>query len=501
MVRWLVLSLFACSSSAASPEIVDTEQGAVRGVAIGDDVTAWLGIPYAAPPIGELRWAPPAPAPHWSGVRDARSWSPTCIQTSTSNALLGGSEDCLYLNVWAPPRAEHLPVLVFIHGGFALNGSAATVTAGERIYDGAYVAAHGPAVVVTLNYRLGALGWFRAPTLGVNGNFGVADQLAALRWVQTNIAAFGGDPTHVLVYGESAGGTATCAIYASPQGRGLFSAAMIESGGCGVMPQPTIEALGQSLIGAAGCSSAADPLACLRAQPADTVAVAAPFDLADNNARWAMTLDDELVPQVPATAIAAGAHNHVPFAIGNTTNEYSTLISHFLHAPITTDAEYRDALAHFFPQRTSSVLARYPAAAYASPMQALITALSDALMVCPARRIARTAFANQSEPVWRYMFAHTYENGPEQPLGAGHALDLPFEFHNLALTGFTPSATELALSDSIIGYWVRLAATGDPNGNGAVPWPRYTADDPAIVLDNVIAPQTGVRTAQCDFWD
>ena len=501
-MRWLFVLCVACSTSSSAadaPAVAQTEQGAVRGLVSGD-VIAWLGIPYAAPPVGDLRWAPPAPAARWTGVRDALSWSPTCIQISTSNALLGGSEDCLYLNVWAPPHAEHLPVLVFIHGGFALNGSASTVSVGARMYDGAYVAAHGPAVVVTLNYRLGALGWFRAPGLGIAGNFGLADQLAALHWVQANITAFGGDPAHVLVYGESAGGTSTCALFASPRARGLFSAALIESGGCSVAAQATIEGLGQSLVTASGCAGAADVLECLRARPADQVSVAAAFDLTQASARWAMTIDDDIVPQLPLQAIAAGAQNHVPLAIGNTTNEYSTLISHFLRAPITTDAEYRDAVARFFPQRTSYVLARYPSSGYATPMQALITLMSDANLVCPSRKIARTAAASQREPVWRYMFAHTYENGPEQPLGAGHALDLPFEFHNLGLTGFTASPAELALSDAIIGYWVRFAATGDPNGDGAAAWPRYAAGDPAIVLDNAIATQNGVRTAECDFW-
>ena len=491
----------------SGPAVVATAAGAVRG-RIEGDVAVWRGIPYAAPPVGELRWREPQPVPAWDGVRDAASFSSTCVQISTSNALEDGGEDCLYLNVWAPATtAGALPVLVFIHGGFALNGSASHVALGTRFYDGAHVAAAGPAVVVTINYRLGAFGYFTSSALAAestthaSGDYAVRDMIAALAWVQANIAGFGGDPAHVLVYGESAGGSATCQLFASPRAAGLFSAALIESGGCGAKSATRADALSQSMVHALGCDAAPDALACLRAAPADAVAIAAPIDLTQSSNRWGASVDGDVLPTDPLTAIRAGQHNHLPLVIGNTTNEFSTLIAHFLAAPITTDADYRAQLARFFgAANVDAVAARYPSASFPTPQQALIAATSDAEMVCPSRVIARAAVASQTEPVRRYMFAHTYESGPERVFGAGHALDLPFEFGNLGMTGFAASPGERALADAIIGYWTRFAATGDPNGAG-IAWQAYDATDPAIVLDDTIAVQTGVQTAQCDFWD
>jgi len=489
MRLWLLL-LVACTSP-TSDEIVETTRGSVRGMRDGD-VIAWLGVPYAAPPVGDLRWDAPQPMPAWDGVRDARSWASSCIEITTAGTLIGGSEDCLYLNVWAPAHAEGLPVLFFIHGGFNLNGAASHVLAGERVYDGAYIAAHGPAVVVTINYRLGAFGFF---THDGSGNYAHHDQLAALQWVHDNIAAFGGDPARVMVFGESAGGAATCTLYASPRAAGLMSAALVESAACFARANENSAELSAALATAVGCAD----VTCLRAVPADRIATAASIDLADSFARWGAIVDGDIVPEPPATAIEAGRHNRVPLIIGTTSNEYSTLVRNFQRAPITTDAEYRDAVARFFPGYVDVVIARYPSTSYASPQQALITLLTDAFMTCPTRRTARAASTFQ--PVRRYVFDHTYSNGSYTALGAGHAMDLPFEFGNLDLAGFMPSAAERALSDAMIGYWVRFANTGDPNGAGAPEWPAYDAGDPALAFDDVIASRRGIRTAECDFWD
>jgi para-nitrobenzyl esterase len=498
----LISVLVACSSSTpappdapSEPAVVSIETGQLRGRVEGN-VVAWRGVPYAAPPVGDLRWQAPELPPSWDGVRDASSWSGTCVQITTSGLLAGGSEDCLYLNVWAPARASApLPVLVFVHGGFFLYGSSSHVISGDRLYDGSYLAEHGPAIVVTLNYRLGAFGFF-------SGNFAIQDQLAALGWVQRNIGAFGGDPAHVMVFGESAGGSSVCQLVATPKARGLFAAAMIESGSCGVRPASSVAALDAALLHGLGCDGAADPTACARQAPADRVAVAATIDLARLTDRWGSRLDGDTIPADPFTAIRAGQHNHVPLVIGNTSNEYSTLIADYQNAPVTNDTDYRAQIARFFPTQQSAVLAQYPSSAYPTPQQALITVLSDAFMICPARRIARAAATSQTEPVRRYLFQHVYESGPEAALGAGHALDLPFEFHNLGLAGFAPSTTENALSDAIVAYWTRFAATGDPNGAAAPTWPSYSAaSDPTLALDDTIAVVEGVHGAACDFWD
>lgn len=509
--RYVLPALAACSCSSTTehdaPEIANTDRGEVRGAREGD-VLAWRGIPYAAPPIGDLRWRVPRPVDAWNGVRDATAWGPGCVQISTAGQLVGGSEDCLFLNVWAPAaRAQPLPVLVFIHGGYNLHGSSGAIFAGERVYDGAYVAAHGPAIVVTFDYRLGALGFFTSPALaaesetGASGNYAHHDQLAALRWVHDNIAAFGGDPKRVLVFGESAGGAATCTLVSSPRATGLFSRALIQSAGCGAKTSEVADRLSTTLVSGAGCTDAPDVLACLRAQSADAIAVAAPIDLAtDRGARWGTSIDGDLVRESPSTAIPAGRHNHMPIAIGTTADEFSTLINAFVRVPVTTDAEYRQVVADLFPIATDAILARYPSGA--SPMRALVALMSDAVMHCPTRRIARVLARAQREPVRRFLFAHTYSNGPLARLGAGHALELPFVFHNLALAGFTPSADELALADAMVGYWVRFADTGDPNGANAAAWPIYDpALDPTIIFDTPVGVTHGVRAELCDFWD
>jgi para-nitrobenzyl esterase len=192
----------------------------------------------------------------------------------------------------------------------------------------------------------------------------------------------------------------------------------------------------------------------------------------------------------------------VPLIIGNTANEFSTLIGAYLATPVASDTEYRAQIQRWFPTIASGILQRYPSSAFASPQQALIAVMSDESMICPARRIARAARSSQTEPVRRYMFDHVYESGPWVPFGAGHGSDLAFEFGNLGLSGFTASASERALSDAIIGYWTRFAATGDPDGTGAVPWPAYdSVTDPALELDDTIMATTGIRTSLCDFWD
>src|SRR5262249_44120038 len=227
-------------SSAAPVVTIDT--GMVRGTLDGG-VASFKGIPYAAPPLGALRWRAPQPALPWDSVRDATAFGSPCVATSVDfsagvNQYIGGTEDCLTLNVWTSSTAAAMPVLVFIHGGYFQQGSSADTFGGLYTYDGAYIAAHQPVVVVTINYRLGALGFLASPALTASdpdhraGNYGLLDQVAALRWVQTNIAAFGGDPARVMLFGQSAGGYSVCNLLASPAAAGLFSRALIESGGC-----------------------------------------------------------------------------------------------------------------------------------------------------------------------------------------------------------------------------------------------------------------------------
>jgi para-nitrobenzyl esterase len=492
------------------PNLVQVEQGTLQGMTTGAS-RAFRGVPYAAPPLGELRWKRPQPPASWGGVRDATRSANTCLQISTSNQLLGGSEDCLYLNVWAPspPPASPLPVLFWIHGGYNLNGAGSL-----PMYDGAYLAEHGPAVVVTINYRLGALGFANHPLLaaenteGISGNYAYYDQIAALEWVHANIAAFGGDPGRVMIYGASAGGTATCVLYASPLAHGLFAAAIMESGSC-PRATPSGAAAFDQVVANLSCQGNADVLACLRAQPGERVATAYPVDLTQPGGyRWSGAIvDGLLLPRSAAEILAAGTQNAVPFVVGTTADEYTTLLSHFSSSALASWADYEAEVARLLGAEVASrVLAEYPSGGAATPRAALVAVMTDRNMTCPARLIAR-AVATHDLPVWRYFFTHTYESGSLMALAAGHYLDVPFQFHNLTIfqltqTGFVPTAAELALSDRMVGYWTRLAAAGDPNGGGAPTWPPYDRlRDTALSLDDTTAELDGIRTAHCNFWD
>jgi para-nitrobenzyl esterase len=497
----------------ADPATVPTEAGSVRGVATGA-VIAWKGIPYAAPPVGERRWRPPAPVVPWSGVRDATAYGAPCPKISNKDQFKEGSEDCLQLNVWAP-RARSTtprPVMFYIHGGSFIMGSASeTFPGGEPRYDGAYLTEHGGAVVVTIDYRVGAFGYLVHPALDaespqhVSGNYALLDQIAALRWVQRNIAAFGGDPSRVLIFGLSAGAYSVGQLVASPLARGLFARALMESGGdAHASARKAMERSGEVFVEKLGCAGAPDVAACLRARGTREVATALPIEHVPGGTRWAAVVDGYVLPAQPIARFESGAHNHVPLLIGTNADEYTTLFGayFFLEAIATADDYGAFLRRHFGAEPAARIEARYPLSAYASPRAAAIAVFGDQRMTCPARRVARALAATQQEPVWRYFYTHVLAGGPQRKLGAGHSFESIFVFHNVELPGYTLDDAERAFSDLVIGYWSRFAASGDPNGGGAPPWPRYdAARDTTQVLDETSRAQDGVRADACDFWD
>jgi para-nitrobenzyl esterase len=336
----------------------------------------------------------------------------------------------------------------------------------------------------------------------VSGNYGILDQIAALGWLRRNAAAFGADPARILIFGESAGAVDVCALVASPLAKGLFASALMQSGGCGQETLAKVEAFGNTIVQAAGCGGAADPGACLRGLPAPAIVSAVPGlanVVSSSGQLYGPNVDGWLLRDSPMTALTNGTHNHVPFVVGANADETSA------YAPaLASEAQYQAAIvAQFGALHGALVLNRYPASAYATPTKAYVAVTTDARFVCPARRIARAARASQAESVFRYFFTHALDSGAKRALGAYHGLELPFVFRTLTdVPGFVPSQLELGLADAMGGYWSRLAASGDPNGAGAVSWPSYeVASDPVIQLDGVVTPAFGVRTANCDFWD
>jgi para-nitrobenzyl esterase len=503
--RWIAEGGCAAAASAsarvevAAPAgAVMTESGAVRGVP-GFDWVAYRGVPFAAAPAGELRWRPPAPAAPWSGVRSTSAFGAVCPQLDDSGGV-AGAEDCLSLNVWSPaaPPASPLPVLFFIHGGGNAQGASSLA-----YYDGGVFAGEGRAVVVTANYRLSSFGWLAQDYLsrenrrGGSGNYGLFDLLAALRWVRRNAAAFGGDPSRVTIFGESAGAVNVCSLVASPLAKGLFSAALMESGGCMQRPVSDFVRFGSALTVNAGCAAAADPAACMREKSPDAILAALPPEISVSSSTgqlWGPAVDGFALRESPEAALAQGTHNRVPFAVGANADETGQA------APlVSSEAEYRALVTAQFGILAPLVLAQYPAGAYATPRKAYVAATTDARFVCPARRIARAASAGGSAAVYRYFFSYP----ANRLFGAIHGAELPFVFGSFsAVPGYTPDASARALSEAMNGAWARFAAAGDPNGAGLPAWPRYDpVRDTTLVWDAPAAARDGIRTAACDFWD
>lgn len=491
-------------AATGDPLLVETSAGPVRGAQGADGVRAFLGIPYAAPPVGARRWQPPAPPEPWREPRDATARGPACPQTELigTDILEGSSEDCLTANVWTPADADGtLPVLVWIHGGGFTQGSG-----GEELYDGAALVGAQHAVLVTLNYRLGPLGFLALPGLGDGtGAFGMLDQRAALAWVQDNAAAFGGDPANVTVLGESAGSISICLHLVSPDSEGLFQRAVMESGSCAI-PFTTLaqaEATGARLVAAVGCDAGPDPLGCLRAVDANTLVTALAVSEATSfleSFLWFPPVDGVFLSGQPAELLEQGAFTHVPLLLGTNTEEGTLLVR--LGFPDLEEAGYADALRANVGDSADAVVAHYPVEAYPSVQDALAAVLTDGVFTCPTRRVAST-FEAAGQDVFLYSFGYGIEMPFLSGLGAFHGSEIPFVFGNGAY-GMELSAEELALSEVMQGYWARFAARSDPNAAGETEWPLWSPPDPAhIVLDLPLPVTTGTsyRAEACDFWD
>jgi para-nitrobenzyl esterase len=476
-------------------------------------VDAFLGVPYAAPPVGSLRFRAPAPAPSWVGERNAAVGAEACMQVDRAGRATG-SEDCLALNVWTPHsrRGSAIPVLVFIHGGAFVSGSA--IPRPFAPYDGAHLAARG-LVVVILQYRLGALGFLAHPALTAenappsSGNLGILDQLAALRWVQRNVGAFGGDPARVTVMGESAGADSIAMLLASPHATGLFARALLESAHFELGTLANAEHRGALVARAVGCVAAADVARCLRACDAARLVTAVPGEsgvsgaLASHPFYYAPNVDGDVVRQSPLAAFEQGMQLRVPIIVGTNADETAAQVREL--RPRVTDAEaYRAALVRMYGAGADAILARYPPPIGSAIEATLTRVTTDQRWVCPTRRALR-ALARTHAPaaVRAYVFAHAFENDRAwHAWGAFHGAELLYVFHAIAVRNYTPTAHELALADDVESLWARYAATGDPNPAGTDAWPRYElGDERSYVIDELSHADRDARTDACDLWD
>lgn len=498
-----VLAVASCgpgASTAADRTLVKTVSGAVRG-AVGEGHLLFAGIPYAAAPVGALRWRPPQPPAPWRGVRDGSKYGPRCVQDETTDPDFGRSvsEDCLTLNVWTPKTygAQGLPVMVWIHGGGFVNGSG-------DIYDARWLVVRGDVIVVTLNYRLGALGFLAHPALAVGGdvgNYGLADQQAALRWVQANIAGFGGDPAKVTIAGESAGAMSVCDHLVAPGSAGLFRAAVIQSGPCQAQADRlAAERASLDYAASAGCGDPQTAADCLRALPPDKLgSPPVYYRLGDEGLTGPITGTPSL-PTSPTTAAGQGRAARVPVLIGTNHDEF-TLFAATQYLRNGRMLEYPAVLDDIYGADAGRVLAQYPVGRYQSPALAYSAAVTDSEFACPTATLASNLA--RGAKVYGYEFNDRDAPAPDLlrsvpfAVGASHSLELRYLFD----VGGAPDldAGQQKLSEQIIDYWSGFVATGEP----APDWPALESDrGPWMSLQT---PEVRTFTSfyddhQCGFW-
>jgi len=509
----LTAGLAAPLAHAQQPLQVATPSGPIAGSTL-KGIDAWLGIPFAAPPVGQLRWQPPQPVKPWTVPITATTMPGACAQNADLGvfARAGGSEDCLYLNVYrsadAARAGQKLPVFVWIHGGALQVGQGGD-------YDPSKLAINGKAVVVTLNYRLGLFGFFAHPALDAEGhdfaNYGLMDQQAALRWVQQNIALFGGDPANVTISGESSGGNSVLAHIAAPQSAGLFQHVVAMSGG-GIMarhpafgaPRPLNVArdIGTRFAKEVGCSSGA--AACMRALPTKRILDAQkPYLLNE------FIIDGKVLPVHPSDAYRTGRINRVTLVTGSTRDEGTFFIAlpELATGKAITEADYPVLIESQFGKALApKVIREYPLVNYDSPSEAFAATLTDSMFSCTGRAMQRVL--SDKIPVFAYEFsdrtAPSYVDNTTFPLLAAHTYELPYVFPGFRGGGYAEvklNPLQEKLSDRMIGYFANVARLP----GGQTEWSRYN-----LVQDNVMtfalpdARMISGRFAHahhCAFWD
>jgi len=485
----------------------------LQGAALPGGVSVFRGVPYAEPPIGDLRWKPPVPRPVGSGTRPATEFAAGCMQTDRLTLWTKGiatvfgtadqvdtrplvvSEDCLYLNVWSANVGgrDRRPVMVWIHGGSNLNGEGHS-----SWYDGAVLARRG-VVVVTINYRLGVFGFYAHPALTAespvkaSGNQGLLDQVEALRWVRRNIAAFGGDPNRVTIFGESAGSIDVMHLMAIPAAKGLFHRAIAQSGApmAAMVPLGLAERQGANALKSLVADSSA-PLQSLRAAPAAAILDAGTKAMAGGQLMGPI-VDGAALPEMTVRVFEAGKQHPVPLLAGSNALEMSTLRTYMPRVEQTPEG-YQRWVSQLLGPHAEPVLARFPVTAAEQVDRVSLEVFSDVFFTCPTRLAAR-ATATLGQPVYLYYFTRVLPGG--EKLGAYHALEISYAFGNRI--GWMPrEPVDDRLSEAMVGYWTRFAATGDPNGGGAVAWPRYDQAAKYLELGSTISAGARLKHDVCD---
>jgi para-nitrobenzyl esterase len=520
----LALGMTGGTAMASAPPQVQTAQGTVAGLQV-KGISEFRGIPYAMPPVGDLRWRPPVAAQSWTGTRPATQFGPACAQVTTLGAFAGPAnvnEDCLTLNVFTPQigASRKLPVLIWLHGGGNMDGS-------SRDYDASRLAARGKIIVVSINYRLGLLGWLANPALDAEGhpfaNYGLLDQQLALKWVRQNITAFGGDPENVTLGGQSAGSIDAEANVASPLAAGLFQRAIFQSVVLDGTPLPAAEKTGADFAAAAGCGRGATPevAACLRRLPVQRIMQLSGTASTQGPYVSILIADGQIVPAGGLfAAFKRGAFTHMPIMSGTVHDEYNflTAIAEYFSGPprhpITAAQFDNFVTSSYAAGMAKRVFAAYPLAAYATPQLAWNAAGTDGL-VCPQWTLNRI-LASQV-PVYGYEFDD--QTAPFYfPAMPGFA---PLAYHTADIQYLFPlwhggpegqshrlNAPQQRLSDAMIAAWTNFVRTGNPNGPGAPAWPAFQPgpSKPGLYLSETLPVSQTITGQQfatehhCGFW-
>ena len=507
--------------SGGLPETIVVEGGKISGLALGQnkDVLAFKGVPYAKPPVGPLRWKPPQPVEAWEGVRQCNEFGSACAQPGILKAMgmdIGEnfSEDCLFLNVWTAAKSvdERWPVMLWIHGGGNVaGGSNASVNDGEAL-------ARQGVVVVSINYRLGIFGYFAHPLLSkesqynVSGNYGLLDQIAALKWVQNNIKAFGGDPGNVTIFGESAGAINVCYLMASPFAKGLFHRAISESGNAlgpfasrhfrepwyGIEP---MEKQGERITKDLGCSEAADPLVALRGLSAEKLTEGSKAVMMPPGNTFGPVIDGSVLPDDIMTIFEQGKQSLVPLIVGTNADEMTIFIT---KPPFDNVEAYRSMVRKMYGKFADAVLVMYPANEPPEIRGAMCNTMADQIFVSGARRFVR-AMNKAGAKAYLYQYTMIYP-GPMAAAGAFHSGEMVFVFNNIErakeIRKIPFEEKHQALANVMSGYWVQFAKTGNPNKEGFTEWPAYdSTKDQHIEFGEVVKVGQGLRKDKCDLWD
>lgn len=507
--------------STAFTQIVSTQFGQIQGQMNGT-VYEFKGIPFAKPPVDTLRWQAPQNPNNWTGILNTTEYAPACPQKTftqlsspnDTSIAITGNEDCLYLNVWTPQLGiGNLPVLVFIHGGGNQQGSAGEISAGTSIYHGKNMAERGNAVIVTIQYRLGPLGFLAHPGLeigspnGKSGNYAVLDQILALQWVRNNISKFGGDTSKTMIFGESAGGVNVGNLLVTPLSAGLFSRASIQSAAPVVKQYTEVLNNGVNFVNnyiATGTD--AEKIAYMRSLPADSLVKNQSSPMAGGVAQmnWTAALDGTVFSELPVQAFQNGNHHKVPFMIGSNADESSLTVP-----PTVTPTMVNSLVNSTIPaQFRASVLAQYPPGnTNTEARNSYVQILTDLQFTANARRTARCISMNQEQPVWRYFFTHKHTLPQLATHGSYHGMELFYVFNNWENTTVGSGVLFKPADDSVqnimLKYWVNFANTGNPNALALPEWQQYNAsqDNYMEMKATPDGTQRGLRSEKSDLWD